>query len=201
MLKSAAPHYATAFALDDIQFWTGTGTNRAGMVIHWSAPEVRNDSTVESPVANHSLVWGYRWNGSANAEDMFNAISAADSRLLSVVSASDVYGKAMLGFAFDLNQNGIVGIRSGANIIPRASTSGLAILSYNGVDALQSLDAGDLFWSGWHGPSWELWIGNSGNNAPERGHHRYWTPADPENPYSGDLGQWHYSETGCRGPC
>jgi hypothetical protein len=199
VLNAATPHVASQTTLDDIQLWAGTGTNRAAFAIHWSAPEVRNNSTVESPVANQSLVWGYRWNGTANAENMLETISAADPRLLSVVSDSGGFGRAAFGFVFDLNQNGIVGVRHGTNIINRAA-NGLAEVDAGGVDAMQSLDAGDLFWSGWIGPGWELWIGNSdGTYAPNRGNRRYWTPDDPENPYTGKDGSWDYAQTGMSG--
>ena len=38
----------------DIQLWAGTGANEAAMVIDW------NDGK-----SDESLVWGYRWDGSA----------------------------------------------------------------------------------------------------------------------------------------
>src|SRR6185369_10490779 len=81
--------HAHAISLDEIQFWTGNGTNRAAMVIHWSAPEVRNNTSVPNPVAEKSLVWGYRWNGTNNALQMFDTIVAADRRLF--VAASDPF--------------------------------------------------------------------------------------------------------------
>ena len=52
--------------LDDIQNWTGSGSNRAGLVIQW------NDG--QTPA---SLAWGYRWNGSATGEDMLKAIAGS----------------------------------------------------------------------------------------------------------------------------
>jgi hypothetical protein len=51
---------------DDIQLWTGTGSNRAGLVIDW------NDGTTQD-----SFAWGYRWSGSATGEDLFRAIAGA----------------------------------------------------------------------------------------------------------------------------
>ena len=42
---------AEAFSLEDIQLWAGAGTNRAVMVVHWSAPEVRNSTAVRNPAA------------------------------------------------------------------------------------------------------------------------------------------------------
>ena len=49
-----------AISLDDIQIWTGSGTNRAALVIEWNSPEVFNNTTVSAPIANKTLVWGYR---------------------------------------------------------------------------------------------------------------------------------------------
>jgi hypothetical protein len=53
---------------DSIKFWTGTGTNKAAMVIQW------NDGG--TPI---SMVWGYRWNGTATGFDMFKSIAGTTS--------------------------------------------------------------------------------------------------------------------------
>jgi hypothetical protein len=50
--------------INDIQNWTGTGSQKAALVFQW------NDG--QSPAA---LVWGYRWNGSATGYDMLTAIA------------------------------------------------------------------------------------------------------------------------------
>lgn len=52
--------------LDDIQHWTGSGTNRAALVLQW------NDAFSPS-----SLVWGYRWDGQATGLDMLRAIAGS----------------------------------------------------------------------------------------------------------------------------
>jgi hypothetical protein len=72
---------SSAITLDDIQLWTGSGTNRAALVIEWSTPESLADTTVPAPVADKTLVWGYRFNGTATATEMFNAIVAANPGL------------------------------------------------------------------------------------------------------------------------
>ena len=43
---------ASAVSFNDVQFWTGTGTNRAALVIEWSAPEDFTYSTVPAPIAD-----------------------------------------------------------------------------------------------------------------------------------------------------
>ena len=53
---------------DSIKFWTGTGTNKAAMVIQW------NDGGEPT-----SMVWGYRWNGKASGFDMFQSIAGTTS--------------------------------------------------------------------------------------------------------------------------
>jgi hypothetical protein len=195
---------AAAVSLDDIQFWAGSGTNRAAMVIQWESPEVLNNTSVPRPVTDKSLVWGFRWNGAANGEDMFNAILAADPRLFAVVTTNSTYGKFALGFGYDLDNNRVTGIRNGTNIIASAAfTHGWTLGDYGTADFFQSLDPVDLYWGGGSGPGWELWHeqGNTGGytNEPQRGASPYWTPGDPTAPYFGDDGQWHYSDSGMNG--
>lgn len=53
---------------NDIQFWTGSGTNRAAVVLQW------NDGGTPT-----SLAWGYRWNGAATGFDMLAAIAGTST--------------------------------------------------------------------------------------------------------------------------
>ncbi|HRJ71282.1 MAG TPA: PEP-CTERM sorting domain-containing protein [Terrimicrobiaceae bacterium] len=86
---SAAP--ITGFA--DIEYWVGTGSNQAALVIDW------NDG-----IAPVSLAWGFRWDGIATGQDMFLAIAGttqgdvtatgADSRL-SIFITSYGFGDAI----------------------------------------------------------------------------------------------------------
>ncbi len=185
-----------AISLDDIQFWTGSGTNRAAMVIHWSAPEVRNNTSVPNPVAEKSLVWGYSWNGTNTAKNMFDAIVAADHRLF-VAGHQFSFGFSVYSIGYDLNNNGVFGIRVGTNVFAEnAFTNGQIDFDTEDPDAARSLDPGDLFWSGFDGPSWEMWQEHGGTggftNSPNRGPNPYWTPTDTEFYGSGFHGQWDY---------
>ena len=49
---------------DNIQYWVGSGQNRAALVLQW------NDGI--TPV---SVAWGYRWDGNATGMDMLRAIA------------------------------------------------------------------------------------------------------------------------------
>ena len=51
---------------DSINFWTGTGINKAAIVIQW------NDGGTPT-----SMVWGYRWSGEARGIDMLKAIAGS----------------------------------------------------------------------------------------------------------------------------
>jgi hypothetical protein len=82
---------AQTFDFSDIKFWIGTGTNQAAFVIDW------NDG-----ITPESLVWGYRWNGSATGLQMIQAIDAADSRL----SVFYTFGTFVYGIGYDLTGQG-----------------------------------------------------------------------------------------------
>ena len=65
---------AQAFAFSDLQYWVGSGTNSAALVVSW------NDG--KSP---DSLVWGYRWNTPVSGTNptifaMLQAIQSVDTR-------------------------------------------------------------------------------------------------------------------------
>jgi hypothetical protein len=53
-------------SFDDIQYWVGSGQNRAALVLQW------NDGL--KPV---SVAWGYRWDGDATGIDMLRAIAGS----------------------------------------------------------------------------------------------------------------------------
>jgi len=87
---------ASAASFDDIQFWVGSGTNQAGLVLDW------NDGK-----SAESLMWGYRWDGSAQGIDMFHAIVSADPRLFANVSPSGEFGVSVYGIGYDLDGDNV----------------------------------------------------------------------------------------------
>jgi hypothetical protein len=188
MFASKSP----AASFNDIQFWTGTGTNRAALVVEWSTPESAFGSTVPTPVADKSLVWGYRFNGTVTAAQMFTAIVAADPRLYAVGTIDPHYGLGIYGIGFHLAGGGDLGIADG--VTTNYFTNGLLTNTTVYVDAASSLNPGDLYWSGWNGPNWELWteLGDAGGffSSPDRGTNVYWTSTDPDYASTGFHGQW-----------
>ena len=67
------------FPASDIQFWTGTGSNQAVVILAWDDDPMGNDI---------ALAWGVRWNGSATATDLLDSIVAYDSRFSYTVSGA-----------------------------------------------------------------------------------------------------------------
>src|ERR1700722_2826442 len=83
--------HAQSDLLSSIQDWTGSGTNEAGFVIDWY-----NGTSSEG-----SLMWGYRWNGTATGEQMFDAIVASDPRLFAEQNGFDTgFGDIVFGVGY-----------------------------------------------------------------------------------------------------
>ncbi len=141
---------ATAYAgqvtsFDDIQFWAGTGANRAAIAIDWDA-----DST-----ADQSLVWGFRWDGTASGEDMLMAVVAADPRLF-IKGLHGGFGYSLNGVGYD-DGDGIFGIDDGTVF----NSSGIAE-TVAPSDAAQPTDSGDRYAEGWFAGFWSYGL-SSGN--------------------------------------
>jgi len=190
-----------AVSFNDIEFWTGSGTNRAALVVAWTTPESSIGSTVPAPVADKSLVWGYRFNGTAAGSQMLKAIVAADPRFYAVERIDPVYGTGVYGIGFHLAGGADLGITDGS--VTNYFTNGILTNATVDVDAAMPLNPGDLYWGGLYGPNWETWNerGDTGGlfHSPDRGPNPYWTPDDPQIPYSGVHGQWEYAQTGLDG--
>jgi hypothetical protein len=153
---------AAAFAgfnFSDITHWVGSGANQAALVIDWS-----DGKTPES------LAWGYRWDGSATAEDMVSAIagttevrvrgdkavdglgdastfletrSGADPRLYARMSAFS-FGNTLFGIGYDLDGDG-GGFISGFETEPGETST----------ETGSANDADDHYAEGWESnPSW-----------------------------------------------
>ncbi len=182
--------FAYAISLDDIQLWTGSGTNRAGLVIEWNSPEVFNQTTVAAPVANKTMVWGYRFNGTPSGTQMFTAILASDPKLYAV--ANETYGTFIVSIGYNLSGNGNIGITDGTHT--DYFTNGYQTNATVGVDAAAPLNSGDLFWSGYYGPNWQVWTETNDvggfEDSPNRGSAPYW------NTVTSSQGQWAYAEDG-----
>jgi hypothetical protein len=184
---------ARAITTNDIQLWTGSGTNHAALVIEWNSPVVFNLTSVPAPIANKTLVWGYQFNGTATGTQLLRAILASDHRLYGIIN--DTYGTFVVGLGYNLDGSGAFGVTDGSATYTAATfTNGFLLDPNLNVDAAVPLNRGDLYWSGYYGPNWNVWneMGDIGGfaSSPERGTNQFWDPAT----YS--HGQWENSAEG-----
>jgi len=198
LARALTAFHVQAISLDDIQLWTGSGTNRAALVIEWNAPEIiNNGNTVPAPVANKTMVWGYRFNGIATGTQMFNAVVAANPNLYAVVAIDPELGTEVQAIGFNLDGTGRAGVTDGTLIVnARAFTNGVFVNTGLNVDGTLALNRGDLFWSGFDGPYWQLWneLGDAGGflNSPNRGSNPFWDGLSAQ-------GEWASSYSGLDG--
>src|SRR5271170_1089830 len=150
ILRALAPALAggafvlnvSAISFDDVQLWTGSGTNRAALVIEWSVLESLSNSTVPVPLADKTMVWGYRFNGSnAVATQMIESILAADPRLYLVVD--DTFGTFVEGIGYNLSATGNISLGDGSAIY--SITNGLLLDSAINVDTSYPINSTDLY--------------------------------------------------------
>jgi hypothetical protein len=132
----------------DIQYWVGSGTNKAAFVVQW------NDS--KNPDA---LVWGFRWNGTATGEDMLRAIAQADHRLYTLLYPGTQFGSAVGGIGFDLNgQNTNALYKNGNTTYPLYPVGGILNTTAYDFDDYTAADAADHWGSGWYNSYWSYWV-------------------------------------------
>lgn len=108
---AATPALAQTFEASQVKFWVGSGPDSTVLVIDF------HDST-DTP----SFAWGFRHNGAATAEDMLNAIDAADENL-----TVDITG----GFLNSITYGTHSGIGGAPNWWGTWSGSSLASLAMN----------------------------------------------------------------------
>ena len=144
---------AQPFGFDDIDFWVGSGANRAAMVIDW------NDG--KHP---QSVVWGYRWDGTATSQNMLMAIAGttviheietdafisshtgADPRLYARLSQF-TFGDGVFGLGYDHDGDG-----------------GTFTPGFEGSETGFSADPDDRYAEGWFDNG--FWAGSGSNGDP-----------------------------------
>ena len=93
-----------SFSESDVQFWVGTGSNSAVVIIGWDD---------DNPGGNFALAWGVHWNGSTTALALVDSIATYDSRLTYSFSGSmmqdilyndgELIGASSYGWCYTLN--------------------------------------------------------------------------------------------------
>ena len=156
------------FPASNIQFWTGTGSNQAVVIVGWDD---------NSGGTNFALAWGVRWNGTATAQNMLDTIMAYDTRFGytingsfvdsvwyndgTLVSGSDfsywcynVNNSMASAYPFQNMTNGdVMEISSSCNF---SLTSATAATNPNNTDPVDAtIDTNDILY----------WVGNGSNRA------------------------------------
>lgn len=70
---------ARALTLDTLEHWTGSGSNRAALIIDW------HDGTLP-----HALAWGFCFNGTTTADALIGAVAGANSNLVLTRSGNNI---------------------------------------------------------------------------------------------------------------
>jgi hypothetical protein len=136
-LAAAAP--ITTF--DDIVYWTGTGSNRAAIVIDFDG-----ESTTDQ-----ALTWGFRWDGEANGRDMLVAVVTADPRLYLKLNTLAAVESEFYGIGYDRNDNGEFDVE-GEFSAPSFDDAGFAFGVHD--DSAAPTDVGDWYREGWEDNFW-----------------------------------------------
>ena len=127
---------AQPFTFDDIEFWVGSGANRAALVIDWV------EDTTEPP----ALVWGYRWDGAANGRDMLQADRRRRSTACSPSSAATP-NTAPRRLRPRLRRRRRRRVRQ-STMARRSTTAGIAFVT-GPADGTTSIDSDDYYAEGW----------------------------------------------------
>jgi hypothetical protein len=137
--------HAQPFTFDDVDFWVGSGANRAAMAIDWNREG-------DDPPA---MVWGYCWDGTAFGSDMLLAIVAADDRLY-VKLGIQADELRVYGLGYDANNDGQFALNDGG--FTQFDEDGIAYGSapFNGRPAL---DTADFYTEGWEFEFWHYGVG------------------------------------------
>jgi hypothetical protein len=146
---------ATAFAspyddfdFDDIDFWVGSGSNEAALVVDW------NDGI--DPV---SLAWGYRWDGSATGQDMLSDIAGE----MTYSGGSVSYSAGVDGRLWWTDGSGMGGGGAGTvyGIGYDVDNDGFTITPDASGDGGVAADTADHYKEGWMSAGyWSYWLGD-----------------------------------------
>jgi len=95
-LAALSTSAANPIDFDQIKHWTGTGPNRAALVIQFNGDKYGSDA----------YVWGFRWEDgqTVTGEDMFKAICKNSSRLSLLTQYTGSMGATVNGIGYSLNQ-------------------------------------------------------------------------------------------------
>ncbi|CAI2769181.1 T9SS type A sorting domain-containing protein [Flavobacterium collinsii] len=147
--KNRTGKSATTFG--DIQYWVGSGSNKAAFVVQW------NDGK-----NSDALIWGFRWDGNATGEDMLKAILKTDRRFFALLYKGTQTGSLTGGLGFDLNGIKTIGLYKGTDYTyPLYPTNGFVNTATYDFDNYTAIDANDHWQAGYTNGEWSYWTKNA----------------------------------------
>jgi len=165
-------------SFDDVEFWVGSGSNRAAVAIDWD----------KNSTATPAVVWGFRWDGTATGQTMLSAIVAADPRLFAKSEGHGSLGSAIYGLGYD-DGDGEFALDDDTvfDEFGFASSPGPADLG-------ASLDNDDLYREGWFLGFWHygLSVGNPYDGGSWKASQAGMTGRTLND---GDWDSWVYTES------
>jgi hypothetical protein len=140
------PLAAQTFSFDDIEFWVGSGANRAAVAIDW------DDQSTNPP----ALVWGFRWDGAARGNDMLAAVIAADPRLFAKLRGEPTNPDAVFGLGYDADDDGSFSVDDGTLF----DADGIAFTT-DPTDGVAATSMQDDYAEGWLAGFWHYGVAES----------------------------------------
>ena len=141
---------AQAITLDDITDWTGTGSNRAGLVIDWAD-------------GSDPAVFGYRFDGPATGQDMFQDIFADRGDLYAKVVPFS-FGDSAVGIGYDRDGDGFAISDGSTTTSSAAFTDGILITTTDNADGNTSTDPDDSYLEGWNTGFWGYYVSDGASD-------------------------------------
>ncbi|MEX2317170.1 MAG: hypothetical protein WD669_08460 [Pirellulales bacterium] len=133
---------AAPFTFENIEFWVGTGVNRAGLVID-------GQENAPDPPA---LVWGYRWDGTATGAQMLTDILVADDRFFAKLGGTPANPTAVYGLGYDADNDRLFGLNDGTAF----DAAGIAFT--DPADLAVATDPADYYAEGWYTGFWHYGV-------------------------------------------
>ncbi|WP_291287032.1 DUF5074 domain-containing protein [Flavobacterium sp.] len=164
---------------DDIQYWVGTGSNKAAFVVQW------NDGK-----NTDALIWGFRWDGTATGEDMLKAILKTDRRFFALLYKGTQTGATVGGLGFDLDGVKTIGLYKGIDYTyPLYPANGFVNTTAYDFDNYKAIDTNDHWQSGWTNGEWSYW----GKNPADTNFGSISTGASARVLENGSWDVWNYA--------
>lgn len=141
---------AAAITLDDVTVWVGTGESRAGLVLDWHD-------------GKDPLVFGYRFDGPAVGQDMFDALLAQRPELYAKVGQFG-FGQAPFGIGVDRDSDGF-SISDGSTTVADIDfTDGLLQATTATADGSTAVDSDDSYLEGWFTGFWGYYVSDGASD-------------------------------------